>query len=91
MSKYEINIATHHKINLSNTKDLKKLKQNCDAFESEILKFYLKDALKKEDSLFPTSAGEKIYQSMYQDELAKNLSGGFGYSKLLFNYLKDKI
>ena len=36
MSNYEINIATHHKIDISKTQNLKKLKQACDDFESEI-------------------------------------------------------
>jgi len=91
MSNYEINISMHHKIDISNTKNLKKLKQVCDDFESEILNFYIKEALNSKNELFPESPGEKIYKSMYQEELSKTLSGNFGYSKLLFNYLKDKI
>ena len=91
MSTYEINIATHHKINLNDTKNLKKLKQACDDFESEILNFYLKRALKNKDALFPQTPGEKIYKAMYEEELSKSLSGNFGYSQLLFDYLKEKI
>ena len=91
MSNYEINISMHNKIDISNTKNLKKLKQVCDDFESELLNFYLKEALNSKNELFPKSAGEKIYKSMYQKELSKTLSGNFGYSKLLFNYLKEKI
>jgi len=77
----------------SSSKDekLKKLKQVCNDFESEILNFYLKEALDSKESLFPKSPGEKIYKSMYQEELSKNLSGNFGYSELLFNFLKDKV
>ncbi len=91
MSSYEINVSMHHKIDISNTKNLKKLKQVCDDFESEILNFYIKEALNSKNELFPESPGEKIYKSMYQEELSKTLSGNFGYSKLLFNYLKNKI
>ena len=91
MSNYEINIATHHKIDISKTQNLKKLKQSCNDFESEILNFFLKNALNSKNKLFPESPGEKIYKSMYQEELSKNLSGNFGYSKLLFDYLKKKI
>ena len=91
MSNYEINISMHNKIDISNTKNLKKLKQVCDDFESELLNFYLKEALSSKNELFPKSPGEKIYKSMYQEELSKTLSGNFGYSKLLFNYLKDKV
>ena len=91
MSNYEINISMHHKIDISNTKNLKKLKQVCDDFESELLNFYLKKALNSKNELFPESPGEKIYKSMYQEELSKTLSGNFGYSKLLFEYLKNKV
>ena len=91
MSSYEINVSMHHKIDISNTKNLKKLKQVCNDFESEILNFYIKEALNSKNELFPESPGEKIYKSMYQEELSKTLSGNFGYSKLLFNYLKEKV
>jgi len=70
---------------------LQKLKKVCDEFESEILKFYLKEALNSKNSLFPKSPGENIYKSMYQDTLSNNLSGNFGYSELLYNYLKQKV
>jgi Rod binding domain-containing protein len=86
-----ITIAQHHQVDITKTTNLKKLKQACDAFESEILNFYLKDALKAKDSLFPESPGEKIYKAMYQEELSKELSGNFGYSELLYNYLKNKL
>jgi Rod binding domain-containing protein len=86
-----ITIGMYNKVDITNTSNLKKLKQSCDDFESEILKTFLKESLKKDDALFPKSAGADIYESMYQDELSKELSGGFGYSKLLFNYLKDKV
>jgi len=78
-----------NKTNLKN-KDLNQLKQSCDNFESEILKFYMKNALKQENSLFPKMPGEKIYQSMKNEQLSKEVSGHFGYSQLLFNYLKEK-
>ena len=87
----EINISMHHKIDISKTDNLKKLKQACDAFESEILNFYLKEAMDSKNKLFPESPGEKIYKSMYQEELSKELSGNFGYSELLFNYLKERV
>ena len=70
---------------------LKKLKEVCKDFESEILNFYLKEALNNKNSLFPKSPGEDIYKSMYQETLSKELSGNFGYSELLYNYLKNKI
>jgi len=90
MSDYNINIGIHHHINLKE-KNLKKLKQNCNAFESEILNFFLKKALKEESKLFPETPGEKIYKSMQIEQMSKEVSGNFGYSKLLFNYLKKDI
>ncbi|RUM55901.1 MAG: hypothetical protein DSY40_03165 [Nautilia sp.] len=86
-----ITIDRYHNIDISNTKNLKKLKASCDAFESEILKHFLNKALKENNDLFPKSAGENIYKSMQQEEYAKALSGNFGYSKLLFDYLKEKV
>jgi len=90
MSDYNINIGIHHNINLKE-KNLKKLKQNCDAFESEILNFFLKKALKEESKLFPETPGEKIYKSMQIEQMSKEVSGNFGYSKLLFDYLKKEL
>lgn len=80
-----------NQINISQSTKLEKLKKVSKEFESEILKFYLKEALKSDSKLFPKSAGEDIYKSMYQEELSKDLSGNFGYSELLYNYLKNKI
>ena len=70
---------------------LQKLKQVCDNFESEILNFYVKQALDAKNPLYPKSAGEGIYKSMYQEELSKELSGNFGYSELLYNFLKERV
>ena len=75
----------------SNQIKLQKLKQVCDNFESEILNFYVKQALDSKNPLYPKSAGEGIYKSMYQEELSKELSGNFGYSELLYNFLKQKV
>jgi Rod binding domain-containing protein len=85
-----VTLGLYNKVDISKTENLKKLKQSCDDFESEILNFFLKESLKQEDSLFPKSAGEDIYKSMQQQQLSKDLAGGFGYSKLLFDYLKEK-
>jgi Rod binding domain-containing protein len=85
-----INISMYHKIDL-HSKNLKKLKKSCDEFESEILNFYLKEALNSKNTLFPKSPGEDIYKAMYEETLSQKLSGSFGYSKLLFDYLKSKV
>lgn len=80
-------IYSHNKV----SPKLEKLKKVCNDFESEILNFYLKEALDSKNTLFPKSPGEEIYKSMYQETLSKNLSGNFGYSELLYNFLKNKV
>ncbi|WP_081441307.1 Rod binding protein [Helicobacter mustelae] len=67
-----------------------KLREQTDAFESLILKTLLDTALKMENPLYPKEAGNEIYQGMYKDTLAGQLSGGFGYSQMLFDYLKEQ-
>ena len=70
--------------------DEKKLREQTDAFEAIILKMMLDKALDTKDSLLPEDPGRKIYKSMQNDEISKQLSGGFGYSELLFNYLMEQ-
>jgi len=60
MSSYEINISMHHKIDISKTQNLKKLKQSCDDFESEILNFYLKNALNFKINFSPKAREKKF-------------------------------
>ncbi|GMB94946.1 Hypothetical protein NHP21011_10400 [Helicobacter heilmannii] len=66
------------------------LKAQTDAFESLLLKFMLDTALKLDNPLYPKQAGSEIYQSMYKESLSNELSGHFGYSELLFNFLKEQ-
>ncbi|GAB6045972.1 hypothetical protein JCM11957_15710 [Caminibacter profundus] len=80
-----------NQINITKEKNLEKLKKECDAFEAEILNFFLKEALESKNALFPESPGEKIYKAMYEETLSQEISGNFGYSKLLFDYLKNKV
>ena len=82
--------ATSPKIPSSlSTEDSVKLKEQTDAFESFLLKQVLDISLKNENKLFGKDPGDKIYQSMYNDTMSKSLSGGMGFSELLFNYLKE--
>lgn len=67
----------------------KKLREQTDNFEALFLQIMLKDAIKNENPLYPKQPGSDIYHSMYIENLAENLSGSFGYSELLFNYLKS--
>jgi len=70
--------------------DQKKLREQTDAFEAIILKMVLDKALDTKDPLLPEDPGRKIYRSMQNDEISKQLSGAFGYSELLYNYLVEQ-
>ncbi|MEA2100388.1 MAG: rod-binding protein [Campylobacterota bacterium] len=68
------------------------LREQTDAFESVILKMLLDTAMKDEKNLFTSQddPGDKIYKSMYRDELAKTGAGSFGFSQMLYDYLSQK-
>ncbi len=68
------------------------LRAQTDAFESVIIKMLLDNASKDEKNLFTEQddPGEKIYKSMYRDELSKASAGGFGFSQMLYDYLSQK-
>ena len=68
------------------------LRKQTDAFESVIVKMLLDTAMKDEDNLFTAQndPGEKIYKSMYRDELSKSSAGSFGFSQMLYDYLGQK-
>jgi Rod binding domain-containing protein len=72
------------------SKDDAKLKEKTDAFESVIVKQVLDIALDEKYSIFPDDAGKDIYKSMYTETLSNSVSGGFGYSKMLFDFLKER-
>jgi Rod binding domain-containing protein len=74
------------------THDDKKLREQTDAFESDIIKMMLDDAMKDEKSLFSSQndPGDKMYQSMYRDELSKQSAGSFGFSQMLYDFLSQK-
>ncbi|MCK9491845.1 MAG: rod-binding protein [Sulfurimonas sp.] len=78
------------KINENSKED--KLREQTDAFESVILKMLMDNAMENEKNLFTeqNDPGEKIYKSMYRDELAKASSGGFGFSQMLYDFLSEK-
>jgi len=70
----------------------KALREQTDAFESVIIKMLLDNAMKDEKNLFSDQKdpGDKIYKSMYRDELSKTSAGGFGFSQMLYDYLSQK-
>ncbi len=65
------------------------LREQTDAFESVIIKMLMDNAAKDEKNLFSqqNDPGDKIYKSMYRDELSKASAGGFGFSQMLYDYL----
>lgn len=67
------------------------LKEQTDKFEAFFIKKVLDISLKQDDSskLFGKDAGDKIYNSMYNDAVSNSMSGKFGFSELLFNHLKE--
>ena len=68
------------------------LRKQTDAFESIILKMLLDNALKDEKNIFSSQKdpGEKIYKSMYREEISKASAGSFGFSQMLYDYLSQK-
>ena len=68
------------------------LRAQTDAFESVIIKMLMDNAMKDEKNLFSDQKdpGDKIYKSMYRDELSKASAGGFGFSQMLYDYLSQK-
>lgn len=66
------------------------LKEQTDAFEAFLVKEVLDIALKNENPLFPEDPGDKIYNSMYNDAMSRVLSGGFGFSQMLYDFLKER-
>ena len=77
------------KYDISKKSDDKKLKEQTDKFEAFLLKKILDISMPKEDKLFPKDAGDKIYRSMYNDAISLSISGKFGFSELLYNFLQE--
>ena len=70
----------------------KELRKQTDAFEAVIVKMLMDNAAKNDKDLFSTQKdpGDKIYKSMYRDELSKASAGSFGFSQMLYDYLSEK-
>jgi Rod binding domain-containing protein len=68
------------------------LRKQTDAFEAVIVKMLLDNSMKDEKNIFSkeNDPGDKIYKSMYRDELSKASAGGFGFSQMLYDYLSQK-
>ena len=67
------------------------LREKTDQFEAIIVKMMLDEAMKDEKNLFNTQdPGDKIFKSMYREELSNASAGGFGFSQMLFEHLSQK-
>ncbi|ARE79838.1 hypothetical protein [Campylobacter helveticus] len=92
--KADENFASYFKLKdnevVAKTDEEKALKEQTDAFEAFLIKSVLDISLKNQNSLFGKDASSEIYSSMYNDTMSKALSGGMGFSKLLFDFLKER-
>lgn len=70
--------------------DTKALREQTDAFESFFVKMVLDIAIKTENPLFGKDAGDEIYGSMYRQTMSEALSGGFGFSDMIYDYLLER-
>ncbi len=87
-------LVNQHKIpTLHEGMDRGALKEKTDAFEAIIVKMLLDNAMKDDKDIFSAQSdpGNKIYKSMYRDELSKASAGSFGFSEMLFDHLSEKI
>lgn len=98
MSAYGLNIQSQHVTQqhavpkIDPKAEDAELRKQTDAFESVIVKMLMDNAMKDEKDLFSQQKdpGDKIYKSMYRDELSKASAGGFGFSQMLYDYLSQK-
>lgn len=68
------------------------LRKQTDAFEAVIVKMLMDNAMKDDKNIFSSQndPGDKIYKSMYREELSKASAGSFGFSQMLYDYLSQK-
>jgi len=70
--------------------DDKKLRGVTDKFEAFFIKKILDVSLKHDNSLYSKDAGDKIYNSMYNDAISSAMGGKFGFSQMLYDFLKER-
>ena len=86
----EFKAGFKEKKELVNGIDTKALREQTDAFESFFVKMVLDIAIKTENPLFGKDAGDEIYGSMYRQTMSDALSGGFGFSDMIYDYLLER-
>ena len=85
-----IALSTNENIKFTQSTNDKRLKEQTDQFEAFLIKKVLDISIKREESIFgEKDAGAKIYNSMYNDTISQAMGGGFGFSQLLFDHLKQ--
>lgn len=92
MSSAMLNVADKKIPQIKPNSDEQALRKQTDQFEAIIVKMMLDNAMKDEKNIFSTQndPGDKIYKSMYRDELSKASAGSFGFSQMLFDYLSER-
>lgn len=77
----------------NNTQALEKLKQLSKDFEAIFVDMMLKSMKIGQDDTLSNSSENSIYQSMYQDALAKQISNtsSFGIASMIFDSIKKEI
>lgn len=87
---YEKDIHSVPKIN--KTDNDAELRKQTDAFEAVIVKMMMDEAMKDTKNIFSSQndPGDKIYKSMYRDELSRASAGSFGFSQMLYDFLTQK-
>jgi len=68
------------------------LREKTDQFEAIIVKMMLDEAMKEEKNVFTSTndPGDKIFKSMYREELSNASAGSFGFSQMLYDNLSQK-
>ena len=89
---YTINAIKKQIPTIDTNSEDKALRKQTDAFEAVIVKMLMDNSAKNETDLFSSQKdpGDKIYKSMYRDELSKASAGSFGFSQMLYDYLSQK-
>ena len=77
----------------SKAEQLKRLKEQTDEFESFMIKQVLDTSMdsKNSEKLYGKDPGDRIYKAMQNDAFSKALAGDLGFSKMLYDFLKEKI
>jgi len=87
----DTSVALHNSVKIPTitAQDEMKLREQTNSFEALLIKTLLDTSMKDSNKFFGKDAGDKIYQSMYRQELSNASAGSFGFSQMLFDFLKE--